>query len=59
MWETKYISCNNLNGKGFIFNLNEYLIDDTNNAMNTLRTQITSLNKKSLRNIDQYSNYIS
>ena len=47
---TKYISCNNLDGREFIFKLNRYLTEDSSNAKNCLRTQIALLNKKSLKN---------
>ena len=51
MSDMKYQTVNELYSGEFLFKLNRYLIEDTPNAMNFIRTQICSLNKRSLKNI--------
>ena len=46
----KYQTVNERSGGEFLFKLNRYLIEDTPNAMNFIRAQICSLNKRSLKN---------
>ena len=48
---TKHISSNNRNGREFIFIYVRYLLEDTSNAMNFLRTQIVTLKKRYLKNL--------
>ena len=42
---------NQRSGREFLFKLNRYLTEDTSNAMNFIRTQISALNKLSLKDI--------
>ena len=51
MSDMKYQTVNELYSGEFLFKLNRYLIEDTPDAMNFIRTQICSLNKRSLKNI--------
>ena len=48
---TIYVSRNNINGREFIFNIDRYVIEDSCNVIKFLPTQITSQNKKLLKNI--------
>ena len=50
------ISRNNLYGREFILKRNRYLIENSSIAMDFLRTQIASLNKKSLKKYNKFSN---